>query len=114
MLLFPLIFSITSIVIFYLGLNLFTNANNEATFLVSQAVLYATVPLYPGREIDSGKFFRIWPGSHRYAFLIVMMTVIASITNLYVYQDQILVSIESLLVNKIYLLLSFTLLFNAS
>ena len=108
MLLFPLIFSLTSTIIFYLGLNLFTNANYEATFLVSQAVLYATVPLYPGKELDSGKFFHIGPYSHRYAFLIVLMTVIAGVTNLYVYQDQILQSVESLLVNRIYRLLSFT------
>ena len=68
MLLFPLIFSLTSTIIFYLGLNLFTNANYEATFLVSQAVLYATVPLYPGKEFDSGKFFHIGPYSHRMHF----------------------------------------------
>jgi len=108
MLLFPLIFSLTSTIIFYLGLNLFTNANYEVTFLVSQALLYATVPLYPGREIDSGNFFHIGPRSHQYAFLIVLMTAIAGMTNLYIYQDQILVSLESLLVNKIYRLLSFT------
>ena len=108
MLLFPLIFSLTSTLIFYLGLNLFTNTSYEATFLVSQALLYATVPLYPGKELDSGKFFHIGPHSHRYAFLIVLMTVIAGVTNLYVYQDQILVSIESLLVSRIYRLLSFT------
>jgi hypothetical protein len=108
MLLFPLIFSITSTVLFYLGLVIFSGNNYEATFLVSQAVLYATVPLYPGKEIDSGRFFRIGPGSFRYAFLIVMLTVIAGVTNLYIYQDQILVSLESVLVNKIYSLLSYT------
>ena len=53
MLLFPLIFSLTSILIFYLGLNLFDNTNYEATFLVSQALLYVTVPLYPGKEYRS-------------------------------------------------------------
>jgi hypothetical protein len=40
--------------------------------------------------------------------MIVLMTVIAGMANLYVYQDQILASVESLLVNKIYRLLSFT------
>lgn len=108
MLLFPLIFSITSTVLFYLGLVIFSGNNYEATFLVSQAVLYATVPLYPGKEIVSGKIFKIGSGSFRYAFLIVVLTVIAGVMNLYIYQDQILVSLESVLVNKIYSLLSYT------
>lgn len=108
MLLFPLIFSITSTVLFYLGLVIFSGNNYEATFLVSQAVLYATVPLYPGKEIESGKIFKIGSGSFRYAFLIVVLTVIAGVMNLYIYQDQILVSLESVLVNKIYSLLSYT------
>ena len=108
MLLFPLIFSITSTVLFYLGLVIFSGNNYEATFLVSQALLYATVPLYPGREIDSGKIFMIGPGSFRFAFLIVLLTVIASVTNLYIYKEQILVSLKSVLVNKIYSLLSYT------
>jgi hypothetical protein len=108
MLLFPLIFSITSTVLFYLGLVIFSSNNYEATFLVSQAVLYATVPLYPGREINSGKFFKMRPGSYKYAFLMVMLTVVAGVTNLYIYQDQILVSLGSVLVNKIYTLLSYT------
>ena len=108
MVLFPLIFSITSTVIFYIGLVIFSGNNYEATFLVSQAILYTTIPLYPGREIDSGKFFKIRDDSHRYAFLIVLLTVIAGMINLYIYQDQILDSLESALVNKIYRLLSYT------
>jgi hypothetical protein len=94
--------------LFYLGLVIFSNKHYEATFLVSQVVLYTTVPLYPGREINSGAIFKIGPGSHTYAFLIVMLTVVAGMVNLYIYQDQILVSLDSVLVNRIYRLLSYT------
>jgi hypothetical protein len=71
--------------------------------------LYATIPLFPAEELQRYKtrFFRITPKSFHYALYIVMMTVIISIINLYVYQDHILVALEDQLVKRIYQLLSY-------
>jgi len=110
MLIFPLIFSITSTIIFWLGMNILTTTNYDATFLASQAVLYATVPLFPGKELmnQPSGFFQLGSKSLQYALYIVLFTVVISVVNLYVYQDHILVSFENLLVKRIYRLLSYT------
>jgi hypothetical protein len=91
-------------------MNIFSGVSYEATFLVSQAVLYTTLPLFPGKEMhqQAGRFFNLGPKSFQYAVFIVIMTVVVSLVNLYVYQDQIMVSLEDLLVQKIYRLLSYT------
>ena len=110
MILFSFIFSITATIIFWLGLNIFSTVRYEATFLVSQIALYTTIPLFPAEELHRYKtrFFSITSKSFYNAIYIVMMTVVVSVINLYIYQDHIMVSPESQLIKRIYQLLSFT------
>jgi hypothetical protein len=112
MFLFPFIFSTTATIIFWLGLSIFSDVNYEVTFLVSQAALYTTIPLFPVEELKeyNAGFFIHGPRTLRNAVIIVIMTVIISVINLYVYKDQILVSLEDLFVQRIYELLSYTFL----
>lgn len=110
MILFSFIFSITATIIFWLGLNVFSEVNYEATFLVSQVALYTTIPLFPVEILQRYKtrFFTQLPNQFKYVVYIVSMTVLISMINLYVYQDHILVSLEDPLVRRIYQVLSFT------
>jgi len=109
MILFSFIFSITATIIFWLGLNVFSEVNYEATFLVSQLALYATMPLFPVEVLHRYKagFFTQLPQQFKYVIYIVSMTVLISMFNLYVYQDHILMPLEDQLVRRIYQLLSY-------
>jgi hypothetical protein len=110
MILFSFIFSITATVIFWLGLNIFSEVDYEATFLVSQAVLYTTIPLFPVETIHQyrARFFTQFPGQIAIPISIVLITVLISMVNLYVYQDHILMPMEDPLVRRIYQLFSYT------
>jgi len=110
MILFSIIFSVTATIIFWLGLNIFSQVNYEATFLVSQVALYTTIPLFPAEVIQRYKtrFFTDLSNQTKYAVYIVLMTVIIGMVNLYVYQDHILISLEDPLVRRLYQLLSFS------
>jgi hypothetical protein len=110
MILFSFIFSVTATIIFWLGLNIFSDVNYEATFLVSQAFLYTTLPLFPAEVLHKYKtsFFSQLPEEFRYGVYIVLITILVGMVNLYVYQDHILVSLADPLVNRMYQLLSFT------
>ena len=110
MILFAILFSLTATIILWLGLNIFSTVSYEATFLASQAVLYTTIPLFPVKELQDNQssFFHLRYNSLQFAIYFVLMTVVISVVNLYIYQDHILISLEDLLVRRIYQLLSYT------
>lgn len=110
MFIYPLIFSVISIIIYWLGLHLFSSINNEATFLVTQSALYLTLPFYPAGMFRNYRrvFFRINSASMQYAIYIVFMSIIFSLVNLYLFQDQVLESIEDPFIRRAYQLLNYT------
>lgn len=109
MLIYPLIFSLTGSIILWLGIQILTATSYDATFLVSQAALYATVPLFPVEELKHFRsgYFKLVPESLPYAFFMVLGTVVVSAVNLHVYQDQILMLFGDPLLKRIYRLINY-------
>lgn len=97
MLLFPLIFSMIASVIFWLGLNIFSSMDYEATFLISQTLLYLTIPLYPAKELQETTRNRrkMFAPRLRYGIVVVLLTVVTGWGNLYFYQEHILESLDN-------------------
>ena len=108
MILIPLLFSLTSAIIFWLGIQIFTGISYETTFLVSQAALYTTIPIFPGKELGHVKFFIINSRSMRIALMVVILSVIISLINLYIYQEYILATLDGVLADRLYIMLNYT------